>query len=184
MEGTVVVSRLSPRQLKIVETAALLHDIGKIDVVYGEILRQKGPLTPEQRELIRAHPDRGVDIIKSIRSIHPEVLACVRHHHERWDGDGYPAGLAGEDIPLGSRIIMVCDTIDAMTTARPYRDALPVSVVREELTKHRSTQFDAAIVDVLVKTDILETLDTPEVATPSAGARLAGVNPSLGVEAS
>jgi putative nucleotidyltransferase with HDIG domain len=174
---------LNPRQLKVVETAALLHDIGKIDVIYGEILRQKGPLTPEQRELIRAHPDRGVDLIKSIRSIHPEVLSCVRHHHERWDGGGYPSGLAGPDIPLGARIIMVCDTIDAMTTARPYRDALPVSVVREELTKHRGTQFDEAIVDVLVHTDILETLDAPEVATPSAGARIAGVNPSLGIEA-
>jgi len=174
---------LSSRQLKVVETAALLHDIGKIDVVYGEILRQKGPLTPEQRELIRAHPDRGVDIIKSIRSIHPEVLRCVKHHHERWDGDGYPAGLAGEDIPLGARIIMVCDTIDAMTTARPYRDALPVSVVREELTKHRSTQFDEVIVDVLVKTDILETLSTPEASARSAGVRIAGVNPTLGIDA-
>ena len=173
---------LNSRQLKVVETAALLHDIGKIDVVYGEILRQKGPLTPEQRELIRAHPDRGVDIIKSIRSIHPEVLRCVRHHHERWDGDGYPVGLAGEEIPLGARIIMVCDTIDAMTTARPYRDALPVSVVREELTKHRSTQFDEAIVDVLVKTDILETLGSPETSARTAGVRLAGVNPTLGID--
>jgi putative nucleotidyltransferase with HDIG domain len=174
---------LNPRQLKIVETAALLHDIGKIDVVYGEILRQKGPLTPEQRELIRAHPDRGVDIIKSIRSIHPEVLACVRHHHERWDGDGYPAGLAGDEIPLGSRIIMVCDTIDAMTTARPYRDALPVSVVREELTTHRNTQFDSAIVDVLVQTDILETLDRPDPVKPTTSDRLAGISPALRADA-
>jgi len=173
-----------PRQLKRIETAALLHDIGKIDSVYGEILRQKGPLTPEQRELIRAHPDRGVDIIQSIRSIHPDVLSCVRHHHERWDGDGYPAGLSGEEIPLGARIIMVCDTIDAMTTARPYRDALPVSVVREELTKHRGTQFDASIVDVLVKTDILETLDTPEAVVTTAGNRLAGINPTLRADAS
>jgi HD-GYP domain-containing protein (c-di-GMP phosphodiesterase class II) len=124
-----------------------------------------------------------VDIIKSIRSIHPDVLAAVRHHHERWDGDGYPTGLAGEDIPLGARIIMVCDTIDAMTTARPYRDALPVSVVREELEKHRGTQFDSAIVDVLVKTDILETLDRPEPATVTAGERLAGINPALRSEA-
>jgi putative nucleotidyltransferase with HDIG domain len=175
---------VGPRQLKRIETAALLHDIGKIDSVYGEILRQKGPLTPEQRELIRAHPDRGVDIIQSIRSIHPDVLSCVRHHHERWDGDGYPAGLAGEEIPLGARIIMVCDTIDAMTTARPYRDALPVSVVREELTKHRGTQFDASIVDVLVKTDILETLDSPEPVVATASNRLAGINPALRVDAS
>ena len=172
------------RQLKTIETAALLHDIGKIDVVYGEILRQKGPLRPEQRELIRAHPDRGVDIIKSIRSIHPEVLLCVRHHHERWDGAGYPAGLAAEEIPLGARIIMVCDTIDAMTTARPYRDALPVSVVREELSRHSGTQFDSAIVDVLVKTDILETLDDPEQEQATRSTRLAGVNPALRADVS
>jgi putative nucleotidyltransferase with HDIG domain len=175
---------LSARQLKFVETAALLHDIGKIDVVYGEILRQKGPLTPGQRDLIRAHPDRGVDIIKSIRSIHPEVLLCVRHHHERWDGEGYPSGLEGDQIPLGARIIMVCDTIDAMTTARPYRDALPVSVVREELSRHKGTQFDAEIVDVLVKTDILETLDDPEPTKATPGTRLAGVNPALRIDAS
>jgi HD-GYP domain-containing protein (c-di-GMP phosphodiesterase class II) len=79
---------------------------------------------------------------------------------------------------------MVCDTIDAMTTARPYRDALPVSVVREELTKHRGTQFDAAIVDILVKTDILETLDAPEPAVATASNRLAGINPTLRVDTS
>ncbi|MFQ5888559.1 MAG: HD-GYP domain-containing protein [Gemmatimonadota bacterium] len=153
--------RLRPRYAQIIETAALLHDIGKIDVAYGEILRQKGPLTPEQRDLIRAHPDRGVDIIKSIRSIHREVLRCVRHHHERFDGEGYPAGLSREEIPLGARIIMVCDTIDAMTTARPYREALPVTVVREELQKHSGTQFDPKVVAVVVATGILEDLVGP-----------------------
>ena len=151
---------LQPRQVRLIETAALLHDIGKIDVVYLEILRQKGPLNPEQRELIRAHPDRGVDILRSIRSLHPEVLRCVRHHHERWDGDGYPTGLKSDDIPLGARIIMLGDTIDAMTTARPYRDPLPMSVVREELIKHRGSQFDPQIVDLVVKNDLLRSIET------------------------
>jgi len=151
---------LQPRQVRLIETAALLHDIGKIDVVYLEILRQKGPLNPEQRELIRAHPDRGVDILRSIRSLHPEVLRCVRHHHERWDGDGYPTGLESDDIPLGARIIMLGDTIDAMTTARPYRDPLPMSVVREELIKHRGSQFDPQIVDLVVKNDLLRSIET------------------------
>jgi len=151
---------LQPRQVRLIETAALLHDIGKIDVVYLEILRQKGPLNPEQRELIRAHPDRGVDILRSIRSLHPEVLRCVRHHHERWDGDGYPTGLSSDDIPLGARIIMLGDTIDAMTTARPYRDPLPMSVVREELIKHRGSQFDPQIVDLVVKNDVLRSIET------------------------
>jgi len=122
------------KEMRHIETAALLHDIGKIDVAYAEILSQKGGLTPEQRELIRDHPERGVDIVKSIRSIPPAVLENIRHHHER-----YPAGLKGNKIPIGARIIMVCDTIDAMTTARPYRGALPISVVKEELAKHRDT---------------------------------------------
>lgn len=149
---------LKARDMRIVETAALLHDIGKIDVAYSEILRQKGPLSDEQRDLIRAHPDRGVDILESVRSLNSEVLRCVRHHHERWDGKGYPSGLRGEDIPIGSRIIMVCDTIDAMTTARPYRAPLPLAVVREELIKHRGTQFDPKVVDTVLSGGILETI--------------------------
>ena len=144
--------------LRHIETAALLHDIGKIDVAYSEILRHEGGLSPEQRELIRDHPDRGVEIVKSIRSIPPAVLDNIRYHHERWDGEGYPTGLKGDAIPLGARIIMICDTIDAMTTARPYRGALPVSVVREELAKHRGTQFDAEIVDKVLESGLLERL--------------------------
>lgn len=141
-----------------IEKAALLHDIGKIDVAYNEILRQKGPLTPEQRRLIQDHPARGVEIVRSIRSFPKEVLECIRHHHERWDGEGYPDKLSGTDIPLGARVIMVCDTIDAMTTARPYRDPLPISVVQEELRKHSGTQFDERIVRVVLDSDTLQRL--------------------------
>jgi putative nucleotidyltransferase with HDIG domain len=151
--------RLKSKDVRNIETAALLHDIGKIDIAYGEILRQKGPLTPEQRELIRAHPDKGVDIIRSIRSIDPDVLAAVRHHHERYDSEGYPSGIGGQDIPIGARIVMVCDTIDAMMTARPYRDALPASVVREELLRHKGTQFDPQIIDVVIAEGFLDSLD-------------------------
>ncbi len=161
-----------------IKKSALLHDIGKIDVAYLEILRQKGPLTPEQRELIRAHPDRGVDILKSIRDLHDDVLSSVRHHHERWDGDGYPTGLKGEAIPLGARIIMVCDTINAMTTARPYRDPLPIGVVREELLRHKGTQFDPAIVDLVLEEGLLKEIETslptyspgsPGIVVPESG---------------
>jgi len=166
---------LQPKQVRLIETAALLHDIGKIDNVYLEILRQKGPLTPEQRELIRAHPDRGVDILKSIRSLHPDVLRCVRHHHERWDGDGYPTALSGDEIPLGARIIMVGDTVDAMTTARPYRDPLPMSVVGEELMKHRGTQFDPRIVDLIIKNDLLRSI---EISTPQTALNAGLTSPS------
>lgn len=146
------------RDMRNLETSALLHDIGKIDVAYSEILRQEGGLSDEQRELIRDHPRRGVEIVKSIRSIPEQVLANIRHHHERWDGKGYPDGLAGEDIPIGARIIMVCDTVDAMTTVRPYRGALPLSVVREELDKHAGAQFDADIVARVLDSDVLERL--------------------------
>jgi HD-GYP domain-containing protein (c-di-GMP phosphodiesterase class II) len=142
-----------------------LHDIGKIDVAYNEILRQKGPLTTEQRKLIQDHPARGVDIVRSIRTIPREVLECIRHHHERWDGKGYPDRLSELEIPLGARIIMVCDTIDAMTTARPYRDPLPVSVVREELRKHSGSQFDSRIVDVVLKSAILNRIDIRTIST-------------------
>lgn len=150
--------RLRRRDLRYLEQAALLHDIGKIDVAYSEILRQEGGLSAEQRELIQDHPGRGVEIVKSIRSIPQTVLKYIRHHHERWDGKGYPDNLAGEEIPLGARIIMICDTVDAMTTARPYRGALPLSVVKEELAKHKGTQFDAEIVEAVLESGVLERL--------------------------
>ncbi|MFQ5705519.1 MAG: HD-GYP domain-containing protein [Gemmatimonadales bacterium] len=148
--------RLKPRDTRIIETAALLHDIGKIDLAYGEILRQTGPLTPTQRHLIRSHPDKGVDIIKSVRSLDPEILRCVRHHHEWYNGDGYPMGIAGDAIPLGARIIMVSDSIDAMLTDRPYRAALSVDEVRSELTRNSGTQFDPIIVEIAVDANVLD----------------------------
>jgi len=152
---------LRSKHVRIIETAALLHDIGKIGNEFSRILRQKGPLTPDQRQLIRSHPERGVEIIQSVRALDPKVLACVRHHHERFDGTGYPAGLAGEEIPLGARIIMVSDTIDAMLTARPYRDALPVAVVRAELLKCTGSQFDPHIVKAFLATGLFgEVIDS------------------------
>jgi putative nucleotidyltransferase with HDIG domain len=153
--------RLKPRQTRLIETAALLHDIGKIDMAYGEILRQAGPLTPQQRALIRTHPDKGVEIIGAARAIDEEVLRCVRHHHEWFDGSGYPSGLAGDDIPIGARIIMICDSIDAMVTDRPYRAALSVDEVRQELTRNAGTQFDPQVVVAVFATGILEAIEAP-----------------------
>ncbi len=147
--------RLKPRHIRLIETAALLHDIGKIDLAYGEILRQAGPLTPEQRELIRAHPQKGVDIVSSVRSLDPLILDCIRHHHEWFDGSGYPAGLAAESIPIGARIIMISDSIDAMMTDRPYRKALTVDEVRAELLRNSGTQFDPLVVEATLTADVL-----------------------------
>lgn len=147
---------LNPRQVRTIETAALLHDIGKIDLAYGEILRQAGPLTPAQRELIRAHPEKGVEIISSVRSIDPEILRCVKHHHEWFDGSGYPAGLERHEIPLGARIIMVSDSIDAMLTDRPYRAALSLDDVERELLRNSGAQFDPEIIDTALAIGILD----------------------------
>lgn len=160
---------LARQKIEVIETAALLHDIGKIGAEFGKILRQKGPLTPAQRELIRSHPRRGVEIIKSVRSLSQDVLECVLHHHERVDGTGYPAGLSGEEIPLGARIIMISDTVDAMLTARPYRDALPVEVVRSELIKYSGTQFDADVVQAALAADVLTVEGPPDLVQESSG---------------
>lgn len=139
-----------------IETAALLHDIGKIDRVYFEILRHDGPLTEEQRELIRAHPERGVEMLSAVRSLDSEVLKFIKHHHEHFDGNGYPDGLSGQDIPLGARVIMIADTIDAMMTRRPYRDPLPPAVVKEELIEQKGGQFDPDLVEIVLEEGIFD----------------------------
>lgn len=139
-----------------IERAALLHDLGKVDRAYREILVQEGPLSEEQRELVEEHPDRGVELLQSVRSIDPDVLKAIRHHHERYDGNGYPEGVEGENIPIGARIIMVADTIDAMLTARSYRDALGKSVVKEELEENAGEQFDPKVVEAALEIGLVE----------------------------
>lgn len=156
-----------------IETAALLHDIGKIDRVYFEILRHDGPLTEEQRDLIRAHPDRGVDMLSTVRSLDDDILKFVKHHHEHYNGKGYPSGLSGKDIPLGARVIMIADTIDAMMTQRPYRDPLPPEVVKEELLDKKGEQFDPDLVDTLIDEGVFdemaEAYTTPGDHLPASG---------------
>lgn len=139
-----------------IETAALLHDIGKIDRAYRTILKQEGPLTVQQREMIEAHPDRGANLLESVRALDEEVLEAIRHHHERYDGDGYPEGLEAEEIPISSRIIMVADTIDAMMTSRSYRDSLDPEDVRRELRMLKGDQFDPEVVEAALEVGIVE----------------------------
>lgn len=138
-----------------IETAALLHDIGKIDSDYRQILTQEKSLSEQQIELIKQHPDRGVQLIQSVRSLDPAVLRYIKHHHERYDGDGYPDGLQGDEIPLGARIIMVSDAIDAMVTSRAYRDALSKSNAESELTKNKGKQFDPDVVEAALDIDLI-----------------------------
>lgn len=145
---------LNYRQRRNIETAALLHDIGKVDRIYFEILKQDGPLTPEQRQAIREHPERGVEMLSAVRSLDDKVLEYIRHHHEHYNGKGYPDGIVGEDIPLGARVIMIVDTIDAMMTRRPYRGPLPPEVVKEELIDLKGEQFDPELVEILIEEEV------------------------------
>jgi putative nucleotidyltransferase with HDIG domain len=134
-----------PHKVEEIETAALLHDIGKIDFAYAELISSPAKLTEAEREVIRSHPDRGARLLASISSLSKDVLAAVRHHHEHYDGGGYPDGLSGEEIPLAARVIMVVDTVDAMLSNRPYRAALDSDEVTAELRRFSGRQFDPAI---------------------------------------
>lgn len=130
--------------------AALLHDVGKMYEEFAPLLRKDSKLTQEERELLQTHAVRSAELVGIVSDFKGTVLDSVTNHHERWDGRGYPKGVEGEDIPLGARIIMVSDTIDAMTTDRPYRKALGIDVVISELQKHRGTQFDPTLVDLVI----------------------------------
>jgi HD-GYP domain-containing protein (c-di-GMP phosphodiesterase class II) len=128
--------------------ASWLHDIGKLTIAQ-EILTKPGSLDDDQWTEMRKHPARGADFLSSAATFQ-HVAELVRHHHERFDGGGYPAGLAGVGIPLGSRVICVVDAYDAMTTERPYRPAMSPEVALDEVRRCSGTQFDPEIVTTFV----------------------------------
>lgn len=144
---------LSREEVERVSVAALLHDVGKIDEKFGPILAKEGRLTPEEWEIMKRHPIRGAELVGLLSSLR-DVVAPVRHHHENWDGTGYPEGLRGESIPLASRIIMFADTLDAITTDRPYRKALGIEEARAEFIRFRAKQFDPNICDRVVSSEV------------------------------
>lgn len=131
-----------------VRWAALLHDLGKIGIADAVLLKE-GPLDDRERTAINRHPSIAHEILSPVEAM-SDIAPCVLHHHERWDGAGYPAGLRGEAIPLLSRIIAVADTFDAMTTDRPYRVALTLDEARARLAAGRNVQWDERCVDVLL----------------------------------
>jgi len=147
---------LPPRKLNDIETAAMLHDIGKIEAVYTEILGKPDHLTREERQIIESHVTKGVELLEQLSSFPKDVVDGVRSHHERVDGKGYPDGLSKEEIPLSARIIQVCDAIDAMLSDRPYRKALGISAVKEQLHLYSGSQFDAEVVKAVLDGSILE----------------------------
>jgi putative nucleotidyltransferase with HDIG domain len=132
-----------------VELGAVLHDIGKVRVPES-ILNKPGPLTDEEWTVMKTHPEVGEHILRPIQSLNA-ILPIVRHHHERWDGGGYPDKLAGRAIPLGARIVAVCDAYRAMTEDRPYRKALSTLEARKELNEGSGSQFDPDCVEAMVR---------------------------------
>lgn len=137
------------REVQRIGRAALLHDVGKIHEIFAPILSKPGKLTPEERALMELHPIKSAELVAKLSDFE-DIVADVRHHHENYDGTGYPDQIAGKQIPLGSRIIMFADTIDAMLTDRPYRKGMSQTEVRAELIRCRGTQFDPDICDLLL----------------------------------
>lgn len=158
--------RMGYKEIESIGTAALLHDVGKIHEEFAPILRKEGRLTGEERRLMQTHPVRSAELVGTISSLHGYVYLCVRHHHENFDGSGYPDGLDGRQIPIGARIIMVADTIDAMTTDRPYRKALSFDRVVEELNRHAGKQFDPFVLEAFHRNGIVKRLIETRVSAP------------------
>lgn len=140
-------------QVERVTVAALLHDVGKIDEAFAPILAKEGRLTPDEWALMKRHPVRSAELVGMLTSL-KDVVAPVRHHHENWDGTGYPDGLRGDVIPLTSRIIMFADTLDAITTDRPYRRALGMEEARSEFVKFKGKQFDPNLCEIVLRPDV------------------------------
>jgi HD-GYP domain-containing protein (c-di-GMP phosphodiesterase class II) len=140
---------LSPGEKDALHLAAMLHDIGKIGVP-EKILNKEGKLTQEEYSHIREHSEQGYKILKPINQLN-ESLSAIRHHHERYDGAGYPSGLKGKEIPLYARVIAIADTYDAMTSARSYRAHISHEDAIAEIVSVKGKQLDPELVEIFVK---------------------------------
>jgi HD-GYP domain-containing protein (c-di-GMP phosphodiesterase class II) len=158
------VMRVSAGELEALEWGGLLHDVGKIGVPDSILLKQ-GKLTREERITMNAHPVLGAQIIGPVDRLAPE-LPVIRHHHEWYNGSGYPDRLMGDEIPRLARILHVADAFEAMTADRPYRKALSIEQALAELRKFAGVQFDPEIVDAFVKTSWAD-MPTPDSGEPN-----------------
>jgi HD-GYP domain-containing protein (c-di-GMP phosphodiesterase class II) len=140
--------RITDDQRSVLADVALLHDIGKIGIP-NEILNKRSGLDDHEWEFMKKHPEIGERIVSPVPGFAP-VAKAIRHEHERWDGAGYPDGISGEEIPLSSRVVLVCDAFHAMITDRPYRKSIGIEQARAEMVRHAGTQFDPAVVDALL----------------------------------
>ena len=172
---------LGERACELIRTAGSLHDLGKIGV-RDDILNKPGPLTEEEWDVMRRHPDIGADMIVQHSAL-AEVAPLVRHHHERWDGSGYPAGLKGDVIPFGARILSVADSFDTITGPRLYRRSLMTPIEGVEDISHRANHwYDPNVVDALRELHGLKPLDVvdrPEVPRKITSLRVLGGNPAF-----
>ncbi len=140
---------LPETERRVIHLAGLIHDVGKIGID-DSILRKPGSLTFEEFEVIKAHPEKGVNIVEPLEFMR-DTIPIIRHHHERFDGSGYPERLAGHDIPLGARILTVADTFDAITSSRAYRDARSPEMALDELRRCCGSQFDPELVAAFIR---------------------------------
>ncbi len=152
---------LQPGPLRTLRYGSLLHDVGKV-ATPDAVLLKPGSLSPDEWKIMQRHAEVGFQILRDIDFL-VDALPIVRHHHERFDGRGYPHGLVGEAVPLGARIFAIADTLDAMTADRPYRAALPMEVAVEEIRRGRGTQFDPVVVDAFLS--VAHNLFVPESAS-------------------
>jgi putative nucleotidyltransferase with HDIG domain len=141
--------KLDKQDIEDLKRSALLHDIGKIGIP-DTILKKKTKLTDEEYAIIKSHPETGAAILKNIKSF-KHLVPAVYHHHEQFNGEGYPHGVKGAEIPLHARIIAITDTFDAMTSSRSYRNALSFRSALSELERGKGTQFDPEIADIFIE---------------------------------
>ena len=146
--GTARRMSMHAAEIALLETAALLHDVGKLNTP-AAIVEKQGPLTDGEREVMREHVTEGARLVETLGD--PRLTAIVRHHHERFDGGGYPSRLKGEEIPLGARVVAVADAFDAITSARPYRDGVQDKRALDVLHEESGRQFDPEVVDAFIR---------------------------------
>jgi putative nucleotidyltransferase with HDIG domain len=140
---------LPSERIELIRQAAYLHDIGKLSIPEA-ILHKPGKLTEIEYDFIKKHTDIGADLLDSVEGL-KHLSPFVRHHHERWDGRGYPLGLAGEDIPLEARILNVCDSVETMASDRPYHRGMSMKAIVQEVRRCAGTQFDPIVAETLVR---------------------------------
>jgi HD-GYP domain-containing protein (c-di-GMP phosphodiesterase class II) len=148
---------LTTKQIDRLSVAGLLHDVGKIHEVFAPILSKPGKLTAEERAIMESHPIKGAELVR-ISSHLRDTVDPIRHHHEAWDGSGYPDALSGEAIPVFARIIAIADTIDAMASDRPYRRGLSADKIRAEMIRMSGIQFDPKMLRTLLDAGTIDTV--------------------------